>query len=355
MLEQTTALPAHGPGPADKGHPMHITSSVTSVSWIPSEAITGPVRLPMDVGLGHYDDPPPERLDDVGAFVAADRCRFANELAAWVEVDDAGRITDAGYEGGGHVGGTSMRLLGRTLTIPGVGYPMLQTDPEHQHDRVRFVQTAGGRTGAPMPMPMRRPPFVRIVAPPAWTTLALTIHADGRAEHEVVGTSPFPRHWIYDHTALLVAKSGFIDFQTWADSHVGHHTPWGELSGSEALVTEVETALERELSLRIMRTGERPELRTLAADEYLTRQGEPGTELYLLLDGVVRVEVDDQPLVELGPGSIVGERAVLEGGQRTSSLRATTPLRVAVARADQLDPASLAQLASGHRREEQPS
>jgi hypothetical protein len=332
---------------------MRITSSVTSVSWIPSEAITGPVRLPMDVGLGHYDDPPPEQLDDVRAFVAADRCRFANELAAWIEVDDARRIVGAGYEGDGHVGGTSMRLLGRTLTIPGVAFPLLRPDPEQQEDRVRFVQTAGGRTGAPMPIPMRRPPFVRVLAPPAWTTLALTIHADGRAEHEVVSTSPFPRHWIYDHTARLAAKSGFIDFQTWADTDVGTHTPWGELSESSALVTEVESALERELSLRIMRAGERPELRKLAADDYLTRQGEPGTELYLLLDGVVSVEVDGEALAELGPGSIVGERAVLEAGVRTSSLRATTPLRVAVARADQLDPAALEELASGHRREEQ--
>ena len=334
---------------------MRITSSVTSVSWIPSEAITGPVRVPMDVGIGHYDDPPPEQLGDVAAFVAADRCRFANELAAWADVDDDGRIVDAGYAGAGHVGSTSMRLLGRALTIPGVAYPLLQADPEHHGDRVRFVQTAGGRTGAPMPRPVRRAPFVRVVAPTAWTTLAVTIHADGRVEHEVVSASPFPRHWIFDEVGALIAKSGFIDFQTWAEEHVGDHTPWGELSESEALVTEVESALERELSLHIMRAGERPELRRLATGELLTRQGEPGTELYLLLDGVVSVEVDDQSLAELGPGSIVGERAVLEGGVRTSSLRATTPLRVAVARADQLDPASLAQLASGHRREEQPT
>ena len=334
---------------------MRITSSVTSVSWIPSEAITGPIRLPMDVGIGHYDDPPPDELDEVAGFVAADRCRFANELAAWIDVDDDGRVVDAGYAGGGHVGPTSMRLLGRTLAIPGVAYPLLQAEPEHDGDRVRFVQTAGGRTGAPMPFPVRRPPYVRMVAPPAWTTLALTLHADGRAEHEVISVSPFPRHWIYDDTARLAAKSGFIDFQTWAETNVGKHTPWGELAESEALVTEVESALERELSLHIMRAGERPELRKLRAGELLTRQGEPGTELYLLLDGVVSVEVDEEPLAELGPGSIVGERAVLEGGVRTSSLRATTPLRVAVARADQLDPASLAQLASGHRREEQPT
>jgi hypothetical protein len=334
---------------------VRISSTITAVSWIPSEAITGPVRLPMDVGIGHYDDPPPDRLADVAAFVAADRCRFANELAAWIEVDDEGRITDTGYTGAGHVGSTSARLLGRTLTFPGVGYPLLLAEPERHPDRVRFVQTAGGRTGAPMPRPVRRPPFVRVTVPTAWTTLAMTIHTDGRVEHEVVDASPFPRHWIYGSDAQLVAKSGYIDFQTWAESNIGDRTPWGELTGAEALMTEVESALERELSLRIMRAGERPELRRLAVGELLTRQGEPGTELFLLLDGVVVAEVDERPVAELGPGSIVGERAGLEGGMRTATLRATTPVRVAVARAGQLDPATLTELARGRHREEQPS
>jgi hypothetical protein len=329
---------------------MRITSSVTSITWIPSEAITGPVRLPMDIGIGHYDDPPPDELDDVAAFVAADHCRFANELRAWIDVDD-GRIVDAGYAGAGHVGSTTMKLLGRSLTIPGVGYPPIQAEPEHHADRVRFVQTAGGRTGAPMPRPVRRPPFVRVVAPTAWTALALEIHADGRVEREVVSVSPFPRHWIYDSAARLVAKSGFIDFQTWAETNVGEHTPWGDLAEADAHMTEVETALERQLSLQIMRSGESPELRKLSHGELLTRQGDDGQELYLLLDGVVVVEVDDQPLAELGPGSIVGERSVLEGGVRTSTLRAVTPLKVAVARADQLDLSALDELSVGHRRE----
>lgn len=331
---------------------MIIDSSVTSISWIPSEAITGPVRLPMDIGVGHYDDPPPDELGDRAAFVAADRCRFANVLAAWIEVDEAGAIIDAGYAGAGHVGITTVHVLGRRLAIPGVAYPTIQVEPERHPDRVRFLQTAGGRTGAPMPRPVRRPPFVRVVAPTAWTTLALTIHADGRAEHEVVGVSPFPRHWIYDGSSRLVAKSGFIDFQTWAETNVGDHSPWGDLTDSGALITEVETALERQLSLQIMRAGETPELRKLKADELLTRQGDPGAELFLILDGVVVVEVDGNPLAELGPGSIVGERAVIEGGRRTSTLRATTPLRVAVARVDQLDPSALEELSSGHRREE---
>ena len=71
-----------------------------------------------------------------------------------------------------------------------------------------------------------------------------------------------------------------------------------------------------------------------------------------MLDGVLALEVDGKPLAEFGPGAILGERAVLEGGVRTSTLRAVTKCRVAVARGDQLDRAVLAQISEGHRRED---
>ena len=71
-----------------------------------------------------------------------------------------------------------------------------------------------------------------------------------------------------------------------------------------------------------------------------------------MLDGVLVTEVDGQPLAEFGPGAILGERAVLEGGVRTSTLRAVTKCRVAVARGDQLDRAALEQISQGHRRED---
>ena len=81
------------------------------------------------------------------------------------------------------------------------------------------------------------------------------------------------------------------------------------------------------------------------------QEGEPGNDLFLLLDGVIRVDVGGEPVAEMGPGAVFGERALLEGGTRTSTLVAITPCRLAVARADQLDPGSLAELAQGHRRE----
>ena len=41
---------------------MRIESSVTAISWIPSEAISGMPKLPFQIGIGHYDEPPPDQL-----------------------------------------------------------------------------------------------------------------------------------------------------------------------------------------------------------------------------------------------------------------------------------------------------
>jgi CRP-like cAMP-binding protein len=84
----------------------------------------------------------------------------------------------------------------------------------------------------------------------------------------------------------------------------------------------------------------------------LVEQGAPGTELFLLLDGVVGVVVDGAKVGELGPGAVAGERAILEGGTRTATLRAITDVRIAVATGDEIDRERLARLAEGHHRED---
>ena len=61
-----------------------------------------------------------------------------------------------------------------------------------------FTQTVGGRTGAPMPRAVKHAPFIQYRAPIVWTTLQLTIHADGTHEGSMVGASGFPRHWVFD-------------------------------------------------------------------------------------------------------------------------------------------------------------
>ena len=43
---------------------MRIESSVTSISWIPSEAIKGMTKMPFEVGgVAHYDKPLPDNID----------------------------------------------------------------------------------------------------------------------------------------------------------------------------------------------------------------------------------------------------------------------------------------------------
>jgi Cyclic nucleotide-binding domain len=204
----------------------------------------------------------------------------------------------------------------------------------------------------PYPRRVSHRPFVQITPPTVWTTLTLTMHADGRSERELAGASPFPRHWVYDNEGKLVAKSGLTDFKGWSLESFGDHSPWGD-KDSPVLVTAVESELERQLSATIMRGGAKPRKLKLAAGETLVEQGAEGQDLYLLLDGLLVVEVDGKPVAEVGPGAILGERAVLEGGVRTATLRAATACRVAVASADQLDREALAEVAKSHRREDE--
>jgi hypothetical protein len=329
---------------------MRIESSVTSISWIPSEAIKGMTKMPFEVGVAHYDETPPDVIEDLGALRDADRFRFANQLTAWIDVED-GRITGFGQGGGGMIGATHMRLGPKGVVFTAMPFPDIRPEPEATPSSVRFVQTGGGRAGMPAPRRVSKPPFVQVQAPVAWTTLALTINADGSSSHEVAGASGFPRHWIYGTDGKLSHKSGTIDFKSWYRDAFDQHSPWGD-EDSPALVTAVETALERELSTTIMRGGKKPEIRKLAAGKTLTEQGQPGNELYMLVDGVLSVEVDGTALADLGPGAVLGERAVLEGGLRTSTLRAVTNCKVAVAPAADIDKDALAELSTGHRREQ---
>lgn len=330
---------------------MRIEGAATTVSWIPSEAVTGIVyRVPFEVAMAHYDEPPPGMLPDIEDYLAADRARFANLLRAWIEVRD-GEIVDFGHTGGGRIGSTSLRFGTRTLRFVAYALRDLQHTERRGVDAVRFEQTAGGRTGVPAPRRVTHAPYAQFLAPLAWSTVALTLFADGHQEVELAGASPFPRHWLYEADGTLVKKTATVDYHRWSTSAYGRYTPWGDID-SPALVTEVETALERELSVRIMREHHQPQLRRLHPGERLTTQDEPGSELFLLLDGVLRVDVDGQPVAEVGPGAVLGERAVIEGGRRTSTLTAHTRCLVATADASVIRPDALQALSSGHHRED---
>jgi hypothetical protein len=328
---------------------VRVESSVTSLSWIPSEAVTGLNKAIFGTGFTHYDDPPPDVIEDLEALRATDRFRFANRLIGWIEVVD-GKIDDAGYDGGCLMGATTLGLGVGRATFAAVAFADIRHPVELTATSARFVQTVGGHTAVPAPRRVNKPPFVKFEAPTVWTTLALTLHADGTSDFELIGASAFPRHWLYDEDGALAVKAGMADFKDWWRHSFGKHTPWGD-QDSPALVTAVETALERELATHIMRGAAKPAIRKIKAGALLTEQGARGDEVFLLLNGVVNVEVDGEAIAEVGPGAVLGERAALEGGRRTSTLRALTKVTVAVVKADQLADSELTQLSAGHRRE----
>jgi hypothetical protein len=330
---------------------MRIESSVTAISWIPSEAVEGLPKLPFTFGVAHYDNPPPDRIDHIEMMHRADLFREANELQAWIEVED-GKIVDYGQTGRGRIGLTRLKLGPKEVAVPAVAMPTLQNS-EVGDGWVRFTQTAGGRTGMPAPRSVRGKPYFQINSAIAWTTLALTIHADGTSEHELIGASTFPRHWIYDKDGGLAAKSGAIDFDKWYREAHEQNTPWGN-EDSPAVVTAVETALERELSLEIMGADGKGRPQSLAAGDTLVEQGDSSgaNVVYLVIDGVLEVVVDGEVVAELGPGAIVGERAQIEDGPRTATLRAKTAGKVVGIPGEELNREALEEVAAGHRREE---
>ncbi|HEY7004607.1 MAG TPA: cyclic nucleotide-binding domain-containing protein [Gaiellaceae bacterium] len=329
---------------------MRIESAVTAISWIPSEAIQGMPKIPFELGIGHYDEPPPGHLEqaDLARLRDEDRFREANDLRAWIEVED-GKIVDFGHEGDGYVGTTTFKFGPKNLVFQGVAFEILRPETEVRDTEARFFQTVGGRAGFPAPRRVKGAPFFRVHSATAWTTLALTIRADGSSEHELLGASGFPRHFVYDREGELVQKAGTIDFKTWYRQAHGEHTPWGD-EDSEPFVAQAESALERELSATLLKGDAKLPRRKLKQDERLVEQGDPGDELYLLLDGVLAAVVDGEEIAQVGPGAILGEGAIVGEGTRGATLRACTAARVAVIEPHMIDREAMETLAAGRRR-----
>ncbi len=317
---------------------MRVDSRVLSVSWIPSGSVSGAARLPFAIGLARHDEPPPDHVENPRALLEGGSIRQAHELSAWVDFDQSGRPVAWDYA----------EASSADAPDGEPDFPVLRREPEVKEGTVRFVQTSGGRLGGSLPRRVVGRPFLRLEAPVAWTTLALTIASDGSAAGELVGASPFPRHWIYDADGRLRSKSAEVDYERWLSGSHGGHTPWGD-EDSPQFVAVAESALERQLSRRIM--GARPPIRRVPAGAMLTEQGDRDDTIFLVLDGVLDVDVGGQTVAEVGPGAIVGERSSLEG-TRSATLRARTDCRVVPLRPESLTHDEREQLVARHRRED---
>jgi CRP-like cAMP-binding protein len=69
---------------------------------------------------------------------------------------------------------------------------------------------------------------------------------------------------------------------------------------------------------------------TFREGKILTRQGGPGREMFILLDGTVKVERNGVQVNTLGPGDFLGEGALVLRKPRNATITATEPLRALV-------------------------
>jgi CRP/FNR family transcriptional regulator, cyclic AMP receptor protein len=66
------------------------------------------------------------------------------------------------------------------------------------------------------------------------------------------------------------------------------------------------------------------------AGQVLARAGEPGDHFFFIIDGAARVEVPPQSHHRVGPGEFFGEMSLLDGGPRSATVLADTPVRLLV-------------------------
>ena len=62
----------------------------------------------------------------------------------------------------------------------------------------------------------------------------------------------------------------------------------------------------------------------------LTRQGEPGDEFFIIIDGTALVTLSIHKRHRLRPGEFFGEMSLLDGGPRSATIVAETPVRLLV-------------------------
>jgi CRP/FNR family transcriptional regulator, cyclic AMP receptor protein len=67
----------------------------------------------------------------------------------------------------------------------------------------------------------------------------------------------------------------------------------------------------------------------LAPGDFLFREGEKGDKMYVLLEGEVDIFLGDFVLETAGPGSLIGEMALIDDSLRTANAVVKTPAKLA--------------------------
>jgi len=66
------------------------------------------------------------------------------------------------------------------------------------------------------------------------------------------------------------------------------------------------------------------------AGSVLVREGDPGEEFYVIVDGTATATVGEQDVATLGPGDFFGEMSILERAERAATITAATGVELLV-------------------------
>jgi CRP-like cAMP-binding protein len=67
----------------------------------------------------------------------------------------------------------------------------------------------------------------------------------------------------------------------------------------------------------------------LGPGDFLFQEGEKGDKMYVLLEGEIDIFLGDFVLETAGPGSLIGEMALIEDSPRTANAVAKSPVKLA--------------------------
>lgn len=70
--------------------------------------------------------------------------------------------------------------------------------------------------------------------------------------------------------------------------------------------------------------------RDAAVGEPICTEGAPGDDFYVVVGGTADATVGGEKVGDLGPGSFFGEMALIDGGDRTATVTATSPMQLLV-------------------------
>ena len=105
-------------------------------------------------------------------------------------------------------------------------------------------------------------------------------------------------------------------------------------------VTAIKGPAERSLADTILVSGHYRQ-QDLPEGMLLRERPIADTEVHLLLDGLLLIEIDQRPALEVGPGAIFDPATRPHYSKEHASVRARTPCRLAVLPRDQLDSQAL--------------